>query len=515
MSALEAARIGDQIGHTCAMKGFWRGLVIGFIVTGVVLLAAGATIATGGAAAVVIGALIAGTAGGALSGIKIGAQFDSDPMGPIKSGSSDTFLGPARLPAARATLDFVLCDDHDKKRIAQGSETVFINGAHAARRSEKTECDAKIREGEPTIFFGGETYTTLQISPEVSPKLLFWLQVAVLVGGAIATGGAVLTVGWGAALCGLGGSIVGGKVFGALGREVGGALWGEKGAVILETVGEFGGSLFGGARGAKLGLKGESMLPTDILARLPGATPEHINARMDVARDFYTNSPNFKGSSAADINSHMSGIDFTQPVRVRTVEQGTTLDQFQNPGQPATSPGSYLAKSGTRPSEIGIGDLGRNSSTADVGPKQVQTYEFKQTTQVLESTASPKNDFFAVSDQALTRGPLQGNAFEGLLQPSRGGGTQVVIGDKSVLSPVGPSRSVDSSLLQPGTSSAVVPGTPLATPGTAPAALNVVPVRGDGTFTAPSVGGTGASIGGGLGDGSQGSAAPGDPGSPP
>ena len=62
MSALEAARLGDQIGHTNAMKGLLVGLAVGFVVTGVVLLAGAATIATGGLAAVVIGgALVAGT----------------------------------------------------------------------------------------------------------------------------------------------------------------------------------------------------------------------------------------------------------------------------------------------------------------------------------------------------------------------------------------------------------------------------------------------------------------------
>ena len=66
-TALQAARFGDQIGHTSAMKGLIAGLVVGFLVTGAILLAAGATVATGGAAAVVIGGLIAGTAGGGLA----------------------------------------------------------------------------------------------------------------------------------------------------------------------------------------------------------------------------------------------------------------------------------------------------------------------------------------------------------------------------------------------------------------------------------------------------------------
>ncbi|MFS8071886.1 MAG: hypothetical protein ACMG6S_36415, partial [Byssovorax sp.] len=120
MSALEAARLGDQIGHTNAMKGLLIGLAVGALVTGVVLLAGAATIATGGIAAVVIGgALVAGAAGGGLAGMKIGAKFDSDPKGPINTGSPNTFLGTGRKPAARATLDTVLCANHTIKLIAQ------------------------------------------------------------------------------------------------------------------------------------------------------------------------------------------------------------------------------------------------------------------------------------------------------------------------------------------------------------------------------------------------------------
>lgn len=251
MSALEAARLGDEIGHTSAMKGLLAGLVVGFVVTGLVLLAAGATVATGGAAAVVIGALIAGTAGGGLAGMKIGALFESDPKGPIATGSPNTFLGTGKKPAARAKLDIVRCEDHSEKRIAQGSLNVFINKAPAARRTDKTVCSGPIRDGQPDVFFGGPTGTYLEMESEVPGWLVTTLEYAALAGAVIATGGAILTVGFGAAMIGLGGSLLGGWAGSEIGGAIGG-LFGEKGRAIGEAIGGFGGSILGGMGAGKL-----------------------------------------------------------------------------------------------------------------------------------------------------------------------------------------------------------------------------------------------------------------------
>lgn len=252
MSALEAARLGDQIGHTSALKGLIAGLVVGFVVTGLFLLAVGATVATGGAAAVVIGALIAGTAGGGLAGMKIGATFDSDPKGPIITGSPNTFLGTFAKPAARATRDQVQCMDHALKFIAQGSTDVFINQLPAARRTDMTVCSGKIREGQPDVFFGGPTGTYMELESEVPGWLVTTLTWAAWIGVGIATGGAILTVGFGAAMIGLGGSMLGGWGGGWLGGHIGKALGGARGEAIGEAIGGFAGSILGGAGAGKL-----------------------------------------------------------------------------------------------------------------------------------------------------------------------------------------------------------------------------------------------------------------------
>lgn len=331
MSALEAARFGDQIGHTSAMKGLLAGLVAGFVVTGLVLLAAGATVATGGAAAVVIGAMIAGTAGGGLAGMKIGATFDSDPMGPINSGSDNTFLGTGMKKAARAMVDTVLCGNHNIKPIAQGSVDVFINKYPAARRTDMTVCSGKIREGQPDVFFGGPTGTYMEIEPEVPGWLVTALNVAVWVGAGIATGGAILTVGFGAAMVGAGLSVLGGVVGGKLGGAVGEWIGGERGRVIGETIGEFGGSLLGGAAASKL-LGGRT--PAG-LRDAPDAPP----VRPDTSAAKY--GPHSKYKKADGDWDWPPNEGFGGPQTKETLPVGTRIDRFGHPG------GKYLSPEGT------------------------------------------------------------------------------------------------------------------------------------------------------------------------
>lgn len=452
MSALEAARLGDQIGHTSAMKGLIAGLVVGFIVTGVILLAVGATVATGGAAAVVIGALVAGTAGGGLAGMKIGATIDSDPKGPISSGSPNTFLGTGRKPAARAVIDTVACGDHATKLIAQGSTNVFINEQPAARRTDMTKCSGKIREGQPDVFFGGPTGTYMEMDAEVPGWLVSTLEWAALLGAVVATGGAILTVGLGAALGGLAGSMalgwVGGKIGGAIG-----ARFGATGEAIGEVAGGFLGSIWGGGLGARAG--------NAALARLPGATRPQITARMNVARDYMAKSPDYqpKSRSPADIKAararvsdQMSGTDFSKPVRVRTLRQDTHYDQYQNAG--SRGPGNFIAKAGTKPTEIGLGSTGRSYVNGDVGPKQVVTYKVPAGTRVLESTAAAKVDFWSAGN-----GPVKtGGFYEPVLQPSVGGGQQTLIGNTKVMVPKGPATNANPALLEPGTPTTFTPG---------------------------------------------------------
>lgn len=490
MSALEAARFGDEIGHTCAMGGLLTGLVVGLIVAAVVVVAVVATVATAGAAAVLIGGVIAGVAGAGMAGMSIGATIDSDPKGPINAGSLDTFLGMGMRKAARAIVDTVLCQDHSIKHIAQGSLDIFINNQPAARRTDRTECSAIIRDGQPDVFFGGPTGTYLAMEPEVPGWVVTTLQWAAWIGAGIATGGAIFTVGLGAALGGLAGSLL----FGWVGSEVGGAigesLGGDTGRAIGEAAGGLIGSIWGGGVGARAGNRG--------LAALPGSTRPQITARMNVARDYMANSPNYqpKSSSPADvaaartnISNQMSGTDFTRPVRVRTLQQDTFYDQYQNRG--ASGPGNFIAKAGTRPTEIGLGSSGRDYATGEVGPKQVATYRVPAGTRVLESTSAPKDDFWSVGSSEV-RGS-GGSYYDPAVQPSQGGGLQTTIGNKGVMELQGAPTNGNPALLDPGTPTSFSPG-------------NVVPNKV--TFPDASVSGgtvnygqTGTAIGAGVGPG--------------
>ena len=313
VTPLEAARIGDQIEHSFAMTGLLAGLVVGLVITGALLLAAGATVATGGAAAVVIGGLIAGVAGGGLAGMKIGSLFTGK-KGPISiPGSPNTFIGWDARKAARAIIDQVACTDHALKPIATGSLDVYINMQPAARKTDKTACDGKIAEGHPDVFFGGPTGQYMPISSEVPGWLVTTLEWAAIIGTVIATGGAILTVGFGAALGGLAGGYLGGLVGAEIGGKVGEHFFGEKGKVIGEVLGEFVGSTLGSSAGEKVGAKLEGALPSSILAKLPGETATNaLRTRMSDPANFapgqdpaFWTGPGSRDAAIANGNSTM------------------------------------------------------------------------------------------------------------------------------------------------------------------------------------------------------------------
>lgn len=58
-----------------------------------------------------------------------------------------------------------------QQTLAQGSDTVHINGMPAARVGDRTVCDGKISVGSTNVNIGGGTETTDDIDPEV-PVLL-------------------------------------------------------------------------------------------------------------------------------------------------------------------------------------------------------------------------------------------------------------------------------------------------------------------------------------------------------
>lgn len=247
MSALEAARMGDQIGHTSAWAGLIAGALIGLAIGAAILF----TVVTGGAGAVLIGAAIAGGvalgAGGALAGMEIGKMFSGSSCGGIKTGSPNTFIESKQ--AARAGMDLI---SHGNGKVAQGSSTVFVNGAPLGRRTEKCSCGGVQSQTCAHTFIGGDTLTLVPVEDEVPRWLVTTLKWTAMIAGGVAL---VLTgVGAGVMVAGLGlvGSIAGGFAGKYLGKAIGG-IWGERAARVGEILGEFGGSLLGGIGAAKLG----------------------------------------------------------------------------------------------------------------------------------------------------------------------------------------------------------------------------------------------------------------------
>src|ERR1700753_1932282 len=112
MSALEAARMGDKIGHTSAWAGLIAGALIGLAIGAAILF----TVVTGGAGAVLIAAAIAGGialgAGGALAGMHVGQMFSGSSCGAISTGSPNTIIEGNQ--AARAAIDLI---DHGHKLV--------------------------------------------------------------------------------------------------------------------------------------------------------------------------------------------------------------------------------------------------------------------------------------------------------------------------------------------------------------------------------------------------------------
>lgn len=272
-AALAAAHIGHEIEHSNAFMGFLIGAAVGLAV-GVAIVAAVVTApVTAGASLLVVAAVggaVATTGAGALAGMAIGGLSKS-PKGPISTGSGNVFYGPARISAARTVLDTVACKDHGTKRLAQGSDSVFINLYPAVRDTDRSECDGEVKSDLEGIYIGAETATYLDIESEV-PSWMVSTATWMMWGGtavALIFGGAGAFVAGG--LCGLlsfgivtGLSFAGSIAGGFLGTMIGEAVGGEKGGIIGGILGSVLGGLLGGRAGMGLSNRVVTGHPVDV-----------------------------------------------------------------------------------------------------------------------------------------------------------------------------------------------------------------------------------------------------------
>ncbi|WP_262979755.1 DUF6531 domain-containing protein, partial [Photorhabdus temperata] len=94
-------------------------------------------------------------------------------------------------PAAIATRSQVACSkENGIRQMAEGSDSVFINGYPAVRVGDKTACDAAVMTGSSNVFIGGGTAQTANIVPEI-PKWAYTVSdLTMFAAGLISFGGA-------------------------------------------------------------------------------------------------------------------------------------------------------------------------------------------------------------------------------------------------------------------------------------------------------------------------------------
>ncbi len=178
ITMLEAARVGDIIGHSKSMWGMLVGTILGAAIAIGGAMISGVLMGAGIAASCIgIGVLAIGASIAVGYGTTLLADWVRDkcvetsskslsPCGEILDGSKNVRINGK--PAAMSTRSNVKCDkENSERQIAQGSGSVYINGFPASRVGDKTTCDATIMEGSPNVRIGGGTQATEDIEPEI------------------------------------------------------------------------------------------------------------------------------------------------------------------------------------------------------------------------------------------------------------------------------------------------------------------------------------------------------------
>jgi uncharacterized Zn-binding protein involved in type VI secretion len=169
-----AARVGDPVQHSGIEAGGWTGLALGLLIGAAVVGAAvlcapavgavlvGSAVVEAAAVGASTTAVALGVAsatstviGAGLTGESVGelvGKHTHHDAGDIIDGAHTVFTGEGMPKAARIT-DPVKC--HAGKRIAQGSDSVFIENHNASRKGDGTECGGTIHDGCATVLIGG------------------------------------------------------------------------------------------------------------------------------------------------------------------------------------------------------------------------------------------------------------------------------------------------------------------------------------------------------------------------
>ncbi|WP_346839621.1 polymorphic toxin type 46 domain-containing protein [Microbulbifer sp. SAOS-129_SWC] len=151
-------------------------------------------------------------------------------------------------------------------------------------------------------------------------------------------------------------------------------------------------------------------------SRQSDAVTSVAKQRQQTAFNFYK----AQGFPEDDIPSHLTGIDFSKPVEVTKIEEGTIVYQYQSPGAPQGN--YYSIDPNVQPSELGISPMGTNRAMKRVEPKIKSLYVVTEDTPALKSTAKAVDDFWSV---------------KGEVYPAKGGATQMFTSNKSSFAKLG------------------------------------------------------------------------------
>ena len=150
-----------------------------------------------------------------------------------------------------------------------------------------------------------------------------------------------------------------------------------------------------------------------------GRNGEREAARRKVAEDFYQT--HYPDQSADSRNSHINGIDMTQPVEATTVPPPPRMGQHMYPGD-NPRPGNYFAPPGTSSSELGINPQAMNKDSGQVETRAYGEFDSPPGgTPALRTTAAPVEDTWSDPDNPYN---------------ASGGGTQYNVPDKGSMTPV-------------------------------------------------------------------------------
>ena len=278
-AAPAAAHIGHQIEHCSTFMGFLIGATVGMALGAALVASATSEEAALAVIAAAGGALAA--RGGTRTSLNENLNEDVNDglngggAGPVLTGSANVYLGPARVPAARAVLDTVASSDFGIRRIATGSDSVFINQYPAARAGDRSECDGVVASDLSHIRIGNGSlaYLPIPAGGGAAPSgATANLAVGTAMAGGAVTGfsegsAAFVAANWcGLAGCGLsvGRSYVGGAVLGPFGGVIGEALGGALGSRIGASVIGANGGVLGGRIGQGFGRRVFTGHPVDV-----------------------------------------------------------------------------------------------------------------------------------------------------------------------------------------------------------------------------------------------------------